>query len=99
MKYAWLIVGMVAVTYLPRLLPFILVAKTPLSRFWKRFLVCIPYTALGALIIPGVYQAIPGEPVAAILGIGAAVVCAWFGKGLIGPVLAAIAVVYLIRTF
>lgn len=95
MKYGWLILGMAAVTYLPRLIPLIIVADRPLSRFWKRFLFCIPYTALGALIIPGVYRAIPGEPWVAIVGIGAAAFCAWFRKGLIAPVLTSIIVVYL----
>lgn len=99
MRYGWLIVGMATVTYLPRLLPLIMVTERPLPEFWKRFLFCIPYTALGALIIPGVYQAIPGEPWAAILGVGAAAICAWFRKGLIWPVLVSIGVVYLMLTF
>lgn len=95
MKYWALILGMAAVTYIPRLLPLIFVAERPLPDFGKRFLYCIPYTALGALIIPGVYQAIPGEPWAAVLGVAAAALCAWFWKGLIWPVLASIGVVYL----
>lgn len=96
MKNGWLILGMAAVTYLPRLIPLIFVAERPLPRFWKRFLFCIPYTALGALIIPDVYRAIPGEPWAAIFGVGAAAVCAWFRKGLIAPVLTSIIVVYVV---
>jgi len=86
---------MAAVTYLPRLAPLMIVTERPLPQFWKRFLFCIPYTALGALIIPEVYRAIPGEPGAAIFGIAAAAVCAWFQKGLIAPVLTSIIVVYL----
>ncbi len=96
MKYGWLILGMAAVTYLPRLLPLIIVTERPLPQFWKGFLFCIPYTALGALIIPDVYRAIPGEPWAAIIGISAAAVCGWFRKGLILPVLTSIIVVYII---
>lgn len=99
MKYGWLILGMTAVTYLPRLIPLIIVAERPLPEFWRRFLFCIPYTALGALIIPGVYRAIPEEPLAAILGVGAAAVCAWFQEGLVWPVLTSIGVAYLMLTF
>lgn len=96
MKYGWLIIGMLVVTYLPRLIPLVFVAERQMPDFWKGFLFCIPYTALGALIIPGVYQGIPGEPWAALIGIGAAACCAWFWEGLIWPVLASISVVYLI---
>ncbi len=99
MKYWWLILGMAAVTYLPRLIPLVAVTERPLPEFWKRFLYCIPYTALGALIIPGVYQAIPGEPWAVILGMAAAAACAWFREGLIWPVLTAIGAACLMLAF
>lgn len=95
MKYEWLIIGMAIVTYLPRLIPLILVTERPLPEFWRRFLFCIPYTALGALTIPGVYQAIPGEPWIAVIGVVAAAVCAWFQKSLIWPILVSIGLVYL----
>lgn len=94
MKYGWLILGMALVTYLPRLIPLVYISKKSVSEFWKRFLDCIPYTALGALIIPGVYQAIPEKPWVAVVGIGAAAIIAWFREGLIWPVLVSIGVVY-----
>ena len=90
-----LIVGMMMVTYIPRLIPFILVSDKELPEKLKKFLKVIPYTALGALIIPGVFSAIPGMPQAAIVGIGFAMVYGWYKGGIIVPVLGSIAVALL----
>ncbi|MBM7615735.1 AzlD domain-containing protein [Alkaliphilus hydrothermalis] len=89
-----LIIGMAVVTYLPRLTPFMLVYNSNTPPKLKRFLLFIPYTALGALIIPGVLTAIPNEPIVALIGISIGGVLAWMKGGIILPVLGAIAVVY-----
>ena len=49
-----LIVGMALVTYIPRMLPFILFTEMKLSPFWEGVLKNIPFATLGALIFPGV---------------------------------------------
>ena len=49
-KIFYIIAGMTAVTYLPRLLPFYIFSKINLSKRMMLFLKCIPYSALGALI-------------------------------------------------
>ena len=90
MKIALLIAGMTAVTYLPRLIPLVSLTQLPLPPFLKRFLLFIPFTALGALIIPGALQAIPGHPGAALVGLAAATICAWFWDGLIVSVLSGV---------
>ena len=54
MSIAVLIFFMAAVTYLPRLLPAFVVDKIKLNRYVERFLKLIPYTAMTALIFPGV---------------------------------------------
>jgi branched-subunit amino acid transport protein len=95
MSIIMLIFLMTAVTYLPRLLPMLFLAERPLPPFWRRFLTFIPFAALGALIIPGVFQAVPGRPVPVLCGIGAAIVSAWCKRGMILSVLLAIAVTYL----
>lgn len=70
----YIIAGMTAVTYLPRLLPFYIFSKINLSKRMMLFLKCIPYSALGALIFPdvlssvsSVYIAVFGAAVAALL--------------------------------
>ena len=60
-----LILGMAAVTYGPRLLPFLFFSNTQIPRRVDAFLKCIPVAAIGALIIPGVISATPELPQAA----------------------------------
>lgn len=92
----WLIiVGMMLVTYIPRLIPFLMVSERQLPQKLQQFLEYIPYTALGALVIPGVFNAIPQMPVASIAGIGFAFFYGWYKGGLIIPVLGSILIVFL----
>jgi len=51
----WLLIfGMAAVTYIPRLLPFVALDAEKLPPPLVRVLKNIPYAALGALIFPGI---------------------------------------------
>ena len=54
MSIPLLILGMAAVTFLPRILPAFIVDKIRLNRYVERFLRLIPYTAMAALVFPGV---------------------------------------------
>lgn len=91
-----LIAAMMLVTYLPRLLPFLLMQDLRLAPRFKRFLELIPFTALGALILPGVLSSVPGEPVAIAAGISFAVIWAWYKGGMMIPVAGAIGIVYFV---
>ncbi len=55
-----LIAGMAAVTYIPRFLPSLFIGRVRLSPRFEKFLKLIPYTAMTALIFPGVLSAVPG---------------------------------------
>ncbi len=94
-NYIILILGMAAVTYIPRLAPFLMLSGKELPQSLRRFLSFIPCTALGALIIPGVFSSIPQSPHAAMLGFGFAVIYSWFRGGIIVPVLGSIVVAFL----
>ena len=48
------ILGCALVTFIPRLIPSIFVGQINFSKKTEKFLDLIPYTALSALIIPGV---------------------------------------------
>lgn len=50
----WMIIGMGIVTYLPRTLPAILIEKMHFTPRAETFLRLIPYTAMAALIFPGI---------------------------------------------
>ena len=69
------ILGMCLVTYIPRLLPVIFIGKIHINEKIEKFLKLIPYTAMAALIFPGIltvdenkiYIGLIGGVVAAIL--------------------------------
>ncbi|WP_105614690.1 AzlD domain-containing protein [Vallitalea okinawensis] len=91
----WIIIGMMVVTFLPRLLPFYVISKIKLSPRWRLFLTYIPYTSLGALIIPGVLQATPTLPIAGVLGLCFVCLYGWFKDGVIIPVVGSVIVAFI----
>ena len=91
-----LILGMAAVTYVPRLAPFFLLGSNKLPERVDAFLKCIPVAAIGALIIPGVFNAVPDEPLAVICGMGFALIIGMWRGGIIIPVIGSVATTYLI---
>lgn len=88
------IAGMALVTYLPRLLPFYLFSKLNLSKRMMLFLKCIPYTALGALILPDIFNAVEGNTGASLAGAVTAVMLTYLFKNMIVTVVGAIGAVY-----
>ncbi len=53
----WLLIAcMAAVTFLPRLLPGYFIGKLHYGKRIEKFLRLIPYTAMTALVIPGVFS-------------------------------------------
>jgi branched-subunit amino acid transport protein len=78
-----LIGGMTAVTYLPRLLPLILLQNFKLSPALVRFMKFIPYAALAALIFPGVLNSTGTRQEAAIAGLIVSVLLAYFELNLL----------------
>jgi len=96
MKVWIIIVLMAVVTYLPRYIPLKVLSDRELSPFVRRILSYLPYAALGALIFPGVINAVPGFPLAALAGITAAVAVSWFKWGLVPAVLSSTAISFLV---
>lgn len=54
MKMYLVIIGMMLVTYIPRAIPAVLIDKIKCGKKMEEFLSLIPYTAMTALIFPGV---------------------------------------------
>lgn len=71
-----LILGMTLVTYLPRALPLAFFDKLKLSGKAKKFLSLIPYTAMSALIFPGIFSSDANNIAVGIIGGGVAAVLA-----------------------
>ncbi len=72
-KITTLIIGMMIVTYIPRLLPFYIIERLKISDQVKKSLTYIPYAALGAMVVPGGFQAVDGHPVISIFALGVAI--------------------------
>lgn len=87
-----LILGMAIVTYLPRALPAVIVDRLRFGPKVEKFLRLIPYTAMAALIFPGVVTVDPVRPEIGMLGGAAAGILAWCKCPVIVCVIAAITV-------
>lgn len=99
LEIALLVLGMTLVTYIPRALPALLLDKMKLSPRVERFLNLIPYTAMAALIFPGVLSVDAAQPLIGILGGLTALTLAWRKCPLILCVLAAIGVDFVLYLF
>lgn len=95
-KVILIVCGMAAVTYLPRLIPFLLLTDQSIPKRVDAFLKCIPVAAIGALIIPGVFNSTPDKPLAGIAGITFALLVGLWKGGIILPVLGSVAVSWLV---
>mgnify|MGYP003754283169 FL=1 len=72
---------MFGVTYLIRVLPFVIFQKKIENKFVRSFLAYIPYTVLGVMTFPAVFYA-TGSVLTASAGVIVALVLAYRGKGL-----------------
>lgn len=77
-----LIVVMASVTYLIRMLPFVIFRKKIKSQFIQSFLYYIPYGVLSAMTIPYIFYS-TGSLISAIVGTLVAVLLALKDKSLI----------------
>lgn len=92
-RIAIVVLGMTAVTYIPRLLPLVLRARGEPPEWMKRTLQLLPFTAIGALIIPDAFTSVPGGAAVAVGGLAVAAVITWLTRqpflAVIGAILAA----------
>lgn len=76
------LVVMTGVTYLIRVIPFVLINKKIENKFINSFLYYIPYTVLTAMTFPAILYA-TGSLISAIAGFLVAIIIAYRGKGLV----------------
>lgn len=94
MKPLMAAVLMAVVTYIPRVLPILLVKERLQSKFLKSFLSYVPYAVLGAMIFPDILYSTSSVP-SAVVGLVVAVTLAFFDQKLLTVALGAILSVYL----
>ena len=99
MDWFWIILGMALVTYIPRMLPVLLIGQRSVSPWMERWLANIPYAALGALIFPGILSVEEGEPLVGIAGGAVAALLACFRLNMLIVIAGAIGTVAAIQAF
>lgn len=87
-----MIIGMGLVTYIPRMLPFVLFKGKELPPFIQGVLKNVPYATLGALIFPAIIFIQKDDLLYGLLGALTAFVAAFLGANVIVVVLGSIAV-------
>jgi branched-subunit amino acid transport protein len=95
----WMIIGMGLVTYIPRMMPFVLFKGKELPPFIQGVLKNVPYATLGALIFPAILFIQKGDIWYGVLGAAAAFIIAFLGANVIVVVLGSIAVLALYSYF
>ena len=94
MKFLPYLLVMAGVTYLVRVVPFILINKKIETRFINSFLYYIPYTVLAAMTFPAILYA-TGNIVSAVAGLLVAIVISFRGRSLIIVAVGACAAVFI----
>lgn len=87
-----MIIGMGLVTYIPRMLPFVLFKGKELPPFIQGVLKNVPYATLGALIFPAIIFLQKDDLLYGVLGAASAFIAAFLGANVIVVVLGSIAV-------
>ncbi|MFS0752267.1 AzlD domain-containing protein [Oceanobacillus sp. 1P07AA] len=90
-----MILGMFIVTMLPRLIPVFIVEKVQFRPWVNRWLLAIPYAALGALIFPGVLSVVPDRPFVGLLGGIIAILLSLIGLNVVFVVIGSILSVFI----
>ena len=85
---------MAGVTYLVRMLPFVLFRRKIENRFIRSFLYYIPYAVLAAMTLPAILESRAGL-IPSAAGLIVAVVTAYFELGLLPVALSACSAVFL----
>lgn len=82
MPFAAYLLTMAGVTYLVRMLPMVLMKKKIQNRFLLSFLYYIPYAVLTVMTVPAILYS-TSSYLSAIVGTAAALILAFFNKGLL----------------
>lgn len=99
MNYIILILAMALVTYLPRLIPLMVLKKRQTNENIKLFLTFIPYTSLSILIIRGILTSDSDMKIPTIIGIVTASYIAYTQNNLIFSVMGGIVAAFISINF
>lgn len=89
---------MAGITYLIRVLPLTLIRKEIKNRTVKSFLYYVPYVTLAVMTFPAILSATQ-SPIAAAVALVAAILLAYFGRGLFFVAVSACVIVFVFELF
>ncbi len=89
---------MAGVTYLIRVLPLTLIRREITNRTVRSFLYYVPYVTLAVMTFPAILSATQ-SPLAAAIAMAAAILLAYFGKGLFFVAVSACGIVFILELF
>jgi len=90
------ILAMAAVTYLIRVIPFLLFRKNIKNRFFRSFLTYAPYVTLSVMTFPAVFYC-TGNFTTALVGTIVAILCNILKRGMLFTVVLSCLSVYLLQ--
>lgn len=91
-----IVLGMSAVTMIPRIIPFFWLKADKLSPGVQGFFKCLPAAMLTALVVPSVMTA-SGSPQLSLAGAAAAVLLSLLRVGPTGTVIGSVGLIYLLQ--
>ena len=89
---------MAGITYLIRVLPLTLIRKEINNKTVKSFLYYVPYVTLAVMTFPAILSATQ-SPIAAAVALIAAILLAYFGRGLFFVAVSACVIVFVLELF
>ena len=95
-NYLTLLLAAFAVNYAVRALPALFFSNLRLTPYFRRLLDLIPYTAITALVFPGIFYCVADHAYAAYAGTAVAVFCAFFKAPASVTVIVTVIAVYLL---
>lgn len=98
-NYLSITIGMMVVTYIPRVFPLLFLSDKKMNPRLERFLKLIPYTSLSILIVRGILTLDPVLIPAGVIGIGAAGFLSYRFRNLVLSVFVGIILSFLVITF
>lgn len=93
--YLYIVILSFVATYPVRAIPALFISKLKLSPYWQKVWDLVPYTALTALVFPGIFYCIKENEYAATIGTVVAVLSAIFKMPLSVTVLLSVAATYI----
>ncbi|KNF08610.1 branched-chain amino acid transport [Gottschalkia purinilytica] len=86
---------MCIVTYIPRVIPIVLMKREINSKFLKSFLYYVPFAVLGAMTFPAIIYS-TNNIYTGIAGTLVAIILAYFNKGLMSVAVFSVLIVYIL---